>query len=154
MSSERPHVPRALPYLAGVTLVLLVAQYLLGLWTSAYAPSMFSSSDHSFAPLGFHVIVGYLVGIVAVGMLIVAVPSRYPRYIAQSTVVVAAIAVAGLFGMLFVSSTPNDPVYSFGMGLMFLVAFGTNLSLAYSVWANRGGPHSATPAGMMKDPAT
>jgi hypothetical protein len=137
VTEPRPWVPGALFYLVGITLVLLVVQYLLGIWTNAYAPGMFSPSNRSFAPLGFHVIVGYLVGIVAVMMLIVAALSKHPRYIGQSVGVVVGIGLAGLFGMLYVDSTPNDPAYSFGMGLMFLIAFGACAALAYAVWGIR-----------------
>ncbi|MGC2288794.1 MAG: hypothetical protein WA688_02930 [Thermoplasmata archaeon] len=137
MADSPPWVPRALSYLVGITLVLLVVQYLLGLWTNAYAPAMFSPSNHSFAALGFHVLVGYVVGVVALALLIVAAFSRNPRYAIQSFVVLVAIALAGVFGMLFVSSTPNNPAYSFGMGFMFLVAFGACMGLSWSVWGAR-----------------
>jgi len=88
---------------------------------------------------------------VALALVLVAILSKNPRSVAQSLVVLIAIGLAGIFGRMFVSTTPNDPIYSFGMGVMFLVAFGACIGLAYFVWRELSEllpkPSTGTPPG-------
>ncbi|MFZ0831185.1 MAG: hypothetical protein WCB18_00965 [Thermoplasmata archaeon] len=147
MSKVQPWVPRALGVLAGITLGLLAVQYLLGLWASAYAPAIFTTTPNTAAYAG-HIALGYLVGVVALVMVIVAVLSKNPRPVAQALVILIAIGLAGIFGRMFVTTTPNDPIYSFGMGVMFLVAFGACIGLLWSAWKPTQGTSIKPPSEM------
>jgi hypothetical protein len=108
--------------LAGVEMLLLVAQYCLGLWTNVYAPAMFTSNS-SFPSLDWHYNIGYILFLLGVVVLIFAGLARDPRLVLSAIVVVVAVYVAGSLGAAYVSSSPNNPLDSFGMGAMFLVAF-------------------------------
>ena len=116
---------RVVTYLAGATLVLLIAQYFLGLWTNVYAPAQFASFDSgaNYSPsLNVHIINGDVLFLVSVVALVFAALARQLRLIVPAVVLVVAIYLAGEFGMVYVNSTPNAPIDSFGMGGMFLVA--------------------------------
>jgi hypothetical protein len=117
---------RTLVFLSGVILLLLLVEYLSGLWTNVYAPAQFSAFDSSssnYPPaLNAHIAVGDILALLSVVALILAGLSRKLRLIAPAAVLVISIAVAGELGMAFVNSSPNDAAYSFGMGAMFLVA--------------------------------
>jgi hypothetical protein len=111
--------------LAGVELLLLIAQYFLGLWTNVYAPSMFTSNS-SFPSLNWHYNVGFMLFFVGIVVLILTALARDWRLILSGVVVVIAVYSAGMFGADYVSSSPNNPLDSFGMGTMFLVALFAN----------------------------
>jgi hypothetical protein len=121
-----------LRYATLATLLLLVVQYLLGLWTSVYAPSSFTTNVSSDA-LGFHYLVGYALFLGSLAVLVCAATTRAPRLVGPSVVLLVSIVLAGVFGRMFVSSTPNNPLYSFGMGLMFLIALGSAIDLYYAL---------------------
>lgn len=107
---------------AGVEMVLLIVQYLLGMWTNVYAPSTPAFyAMKNYLPLGLHVFNGdalFLLGLVA---LIFSILSRRMRLIVPAVVLSIAVLAAGEFGMAFENSI--NPIYSFGMGTMWLVAF-------------------------------
>ena len=140
--------------LAGVEMLLLAAQYFLGLWTNVYAPSMFTSNS-SFPSLDWHYNIGYILFLLGIVVLIFAGLARDLRLILSAIVVVATVYAAGAFGAAFVSSSPNDPLDSFGMGVMFLVAFLANsatLMLASRARRTTVAPH-ATVAPAQPGPA-
>jgi hypothetical protein len=114
--------------IAGIVMLLLIAQYFLGLWTNVYAPAMFTSNS-SFPSLDWHYNVGYMLFFIGLVVLILAGLSRNWRITLAAVVVVVAVYSAGMFGADFVSSSPNDPIDSFGMGTMFLVALFANAAL-------------------------
>jgi hypothetical protein len=117
---------RLVEIVAIVEIFLLIAQYLLGLWTNAYAPAQFvlnsSGMSDQVGTLVYHVLVGFLLFLVGLVILILAGLSRDLRLIGLAVVLPIAVFVAGEFGSAFERSTPNNPLYSFGMGAMFLVA--------------------------------
>jgi hypothetical protein len=116
---------RIVTYISGVTLFLLLLQYLLGLWTNVYAPAQFSSFDSgaNYSPaLNGHIINGDALFLLSVIALVIAAISKQVRLFIPAVVLVVSIYVAGQFGMAYVNSTPNDAIDSFGMGTMFLVA--------------------------------
>jgi hypothetical protein len=134
--------------LAGVEMILLVTQYFLGLWTNVYAPAMFTSNS-SFPSLDWHYNIGYILFLVGLVGLIVAAFARDWRVVLGAVVVVVAVYGAGYFGAAFVSSSPNDPADSFGMGAMFLVAlFADSATLMFAGRARRrmAAPAPATTA--------
>ncbi len=118
---------RVVTYLAGAALVLLLVQYFLGLWTNVYAPAQFASFDHgsgaNYPPsLNVHITIADVLFLLSIVALVFAALARQLRLIVASIVLMVSIFVAGEFGMAFVNSAPNDPIDSFGMGAMFLVA--------------------------------
>jgi hypothetical protein len=117
---------RITAYVGGVTLLVLILQYLVGLWTNVYAPAQFGPFD-SYPPypsvaLEVHILNGILVGLVSLAALVLAALSKQLRLIVPALVLLISVFVAGEFGFFFVNSTPNNPIDSFGMGAMFIVA--------------------------------
>lgn len=119
----------AVKILVAVMLVLLVVQYLLGLWTNLYAPAMFTSNS-SFPSLNWHYNVGFILFFASVLLLIFAAFTRVAGLIAPAVFVLLGVLLAGLAGSAFVSSSPNNPLDSFAMGFLFLVAFAAALRMA------------------------
>jgi hypothetical protein len=110
---------------AGVEMILLVAQYFLGLWTNVYAPSMFTSNS-SFPSLDWHYNIGFILFFAGIVLLILTGLARDWRLLLCGIVVLGAVYGAGQFGAAYVSSSPNNPLDSFGMGALFLVALFAN----------------------------
>jgi hypothetical protein len=129
---------------AGIEMLLLVAQYFLGLWTNVYAPAMFTSNS-SFPSLDWHYNLGFILFFVGIVVVVVSGLARDWRLILGSLVVLVAVFSAGMFGADFVSSSPNNPLDSFGMGGMFLVALFANAAILMVASRSRG-PESTGPA--------
>ena len=129
---DAPRAYLSLRYVILATLTLLVGQYLLGLWTNAYAPSSFTSST-SYPSLDWHYNVGYALFFLALAAVVLAALTRELRLVAPALTLLASVVLAGVFGMMFVASAPNNPLDAFGMGVMFLVAFGSAVSIAFSL---------------------
>jgi hypothetical protein len=106
---------------AGIEMLLLITQYFTGLWTNVYAPAMFTSNS-SFGSLNAHYYGGFLLFFIGIALVIVAGLSRDWRPTLAGIVVLLAVLLAGSYGADFVGSSPNNPIYAFGMGAMFLVA--------------------------------
>jgi hypothetical protein len=139
-----PH--KALRILLPVTGLLLVVQYLLGLWTNAYAPASGFTSNSSFPSLDWHYNIGFALGILGLLVVIVAAFSRKLPYIGFAVLLFAGIAVAGVAGMRFVNSTPNPPVDTVLMGVGFLVAFWASLALGwFAMGVGRMGMRESVP---------
>ncbi|MGA7923366.1 MAG: hypothetical protein WCA77_05265 [Thermoplasmata archaeon] len=116
--------------LAAVLLVLLFVQYLLGLWTNLYAPSMFTSNSSSPA-LDWHYNVGFILFFTSILLVILTAFTREIRLIAPAVFLLIAVLVAGLAGGAFVGSSPNNPLDSLLMAVMFLVAFAAALRIGF-----------------------
>jgi hypothetical protein len=129
MASAWPH--KALRILVPVTGLLLVVQYLLGLWTNAYAPSSGFTDNTSFPSLDWHYNIGFALGILAVLVLILAALTRRIPYVGFAVLLLVGVAVAGISGMGFVHTMPNPPVDAVVMGIGFLVAFWASLALGW-----------------------
>jgi len=147
MASAR-NWPRVVTYLSAAGLLLLLFQYLFGLWTNVYAPAQFSSFDSgaNYSPsLNVHIVNGDVLFLLSIVILVFTAFSRQVRLIAPAAVLVASIYIAGAFGMAYVNSTPNDPIYSFGMGAMYLVAlFSAGAVLMMSVRVQRAAKSETT----------
>lgn len=129
-------------------MLLLVAQYFLGLWTNVYAPAMFTSNS-AFPSLNWHYNIGFLLFFVGIALVILTALSRDWRLVVAGVLVVAAVYSAGMFGADFVSSSPNNPIDSFGMGAMFLVALFANSVVLMFASRNRNSaavPETSPPA--------
>ncbi|MCI4332434.1 MAG: hypothetical protein L3K01_01695 [Thermoplasmata archaeon] len=147
MTDSAPAWPhKALRILVPVTGLLLVAQYLLGLWTNAYAPASGFTSNSSFPSLDWHYNIGFALGILGLLVVIVAAFTRKVPFIGLAIVLFVGIAIAGVEGMRFVNSTPNPPVDAVLMGVGFLVAFWASLALGwFALGMGRIGMHAPGP---------
>lgn len=114
---------RALRIVLGIFGILLVIQYFLGLYTNVYAPSSGFTGNSSSTSLDWHYNLGYTLGVLAILAVVFAVLTRAGRLIGPAVVMFLGVLIAGIFGGAFVNSTPNNPAYSIGMGLAFLIAF-------------------------------
>lgn len=124
--------PRAVAYVGGIALALLILQYVLGLWTDVYAPAQFASFDSgsNYAPsLRAHIVTGDVLFLVSAVAVVLAAISRRLLLIVPAVVLLVSIFGAGEFGMAFVNSAPNDPIDSFAMGTLFLAALFTSAAL-------------------------
>lgn len=129
-------------------MLLLVAQYFLGLWTNVYAPAAFTSNS-SFPSLNWHYNIGFALFFVGIALVILTALSRDWRLVVAGIVTVVAVYSAGMFGANFVSSSPNNPLDSFGMGAMFLVALFADSAVLMLASRNRrtaGAARTTAPA--------
>lgn len=143
--SPRPGVGRALAAVTGVTILALVAEYLLGLWTNLYGPSAFTRST-SYPALAAHYGLGYALFVLAILVVVLAALSHRRRALVPAVVLLVAVALAGFFGAAFVRSSPNDPIDSFAMGFMFLVALFSAFLVAMSRWSRTPAAEPSSPA--------
>jgi len=150
---EAPRAHRSLRYVVLATLLLLVGQYLLGIWTSAYAPASFTTST-SYPPLGWHYNLGFAVFFLSLVAVVLAALTRELRLVAPALALIVSVVLAGVFGRVYVASTPNNPLDSFAMGVMFLVAFGSAASLAFSLRSRSQRTSPPVPARASSGPAT
>lgn len=130
-------------YLGIASLLLLILQYFLGLWTNVYAPAQFSTFDSgaNYPPsLNVHIINGDVLFLLSVVALVFAALSKRVRTVLPAALLVVSVYVAGELGMAFVNSSPNSPIDSFGMGAMFLVALFSAGSLVMLSWRDRPAP--------------
>jgi hypothetical protein len=137
MTPTRPWVPRLLSAFVGLVFLLLIAEYLLGLWTNVYAPAMFTSSASTPA-LAAHMSAGIALFVAPIVMTVLAALRKELRRVIPSVVTVLAIGAAGVFGRMYISTTPNDPAYSFAMGTLFLVAFVSAAAVSWLSWDRAG----------------
>jgi hypothetical protein len=128
----------ALRYLAPLLLILLVAQYLVGLWTNLYAPVAGFTSQSSFPALDAHYDLGYSLGLLALIAVICAAVARVRPLIVLAALTFLGVLAAGIAGGAFVRTTPNPSTASFVMGAMFLLAFVGSLGLLYRTWMLEG----------------
>ena len=130
-------------FLAAAAIGLLILQYVVGLWTNVYAPAQFDSFDSGAnypLALNVHIVNGDVLFLLSVAAVVVTALGRQWRLVVPAVVLAASVYVAGQFGMMYVNTSPNDPVYSFGMGVTFLVAlFGASalIMLSRSRWTTQ-----------------
>lgn len=148
----RPWIPRTLTILTGLVMLDLIIQYLLGLWTNVYAPATFTANT-SYPSLDWHYMNGDILFVLAVLMLVFAVLARDRRLVVPAIVSVVAIFFAGELGMAYVNSTPNPPLDSFGMGVLFLVAFMSTSALPMILRMRSRGPPAPPPTSAPSNPA-
>jgi hypothetical protein len=127
---------RALNILVPLTLVILLAQYFLGLWTNIYAPATGFTSNTSFPSLDWHYNLGFALGVLGILLVIVTGFTRNLGFLALGAVALLGIIVAGLAGGQFVST--NNPLFSFDMGAGFIIAFAAVGALGLMLAARRG----------------
>lgn len=124
-------------------LAALAVQFLLGLWTNVYA------GPTSYPPtLEFHFLFGYIVGILSLAMLVLSFLTKELRLWLPSLIVLVGVIIAAVDGLLFLGN-PNAPIFSFLMGVGFLISFSAatfvhSASLTRSVPVVRSGASAPT----------
>ncbi|HZY71457.1 MAG TPA: hypothetical protein VFF67_10840 [Thermoplasmata archaeon] len=122
---------RALRIVLAIFGILLVTQYILGLYTNLYAPASGFTSNSSMPALDWHYNIGYTLGVLAILAVVFAVLTRTGRLIGPTVVMFLGVLIAGFYGGAFVGSAPNNPLYSLGMGIAFLAAFATAIVTSF-----------------------
>jgi hypothetical protein len=125
----RPGPARLLRRLMPLTSFLLLVQYVSGLWTSSYGPANGFTSSTSYPPLQVHYAVGVLLAIVVLVVLTIAAMTRETRLLLLSLALTVGVWWAVISGMVFIHSSPNDPLLSVTMGIGFLLAFWASIVL-------------------------
>jgi glyoxylase I family protein len=124
----------ALRYVGVVALLLVIVQYLLGLGTNVYGPATGFTENSSNPWLNAHYTNGDVLFLVSVVSIVLAALSRVWRLLGPSVALTVSVLLAGLFGMAYVGTTPNPPIDSYAMGVMFLFALGSAFGLIRMSW--------------------
>jgi hypothetical protein len=128
---------QALGVLVPILGLLLVIQYLAGLWTNAYAPANGFTSNTAYTALNLHYLVGFILGVLVLLVVAVAAFTRRAGFLGLAVVAAVSVWVAGIAGQMFVGTTPNNPTYSVSMGVAFLIAFWATLMLGTLLMVHR-----------------
>lgn len=139
MPVQRPWATPTLRYGSLTTLLLLVVQYVLGLWTNAY-----SVGDSFPGTLTGHIAVGYLLGVLSLLLLMVVVLDGRKSLVGPSALLLLSVALAGVTGRLFLMSNATNAGDSVAMGVAFLAAFASASMLVFSAWRSSAAPSSPT----------
>lgn len=118
--------------------VLLLAEYVLGMYVNLYVTVPAADHGHSVGSaisngpviLSAHAVIGLLLGLSALAVLVLSVVARRPSVIAISVVGLIALAVASLAGSSFTSS--GQAAESMAMSVMTgvgLLCYAANLYL-------------------------
>jgi len=118
--------------------VLLLAEYVLGMYVNLYVTVPATDHGHSLGSaisngpviLSAHAVIGLLLGLSALAVLVLSVVARRPSVIAISVVGLIALAVASLAGSSFTSS--GQAAESMAMSVMTgvgLLCYAANLYL-------------------------
>ena len=119
-------------------LVLLVAEYGIGMYVNLYVTIPRADHDHGLGSaiangpvtLGIHAVVGLLLGLGAVGVLVQAVIARHLGAIVSSAIGLFALAFASVAGASFTSS--GNTAESMAMSVLTgagLLCYAANLYL-------------------------
>jgi hypothetical protein len=121
-----------------VVLVLLLAEYVLGMYVNLYVTVPSADHGHSVGSaisngpviLSAHAVIGLLLGLSALAVLVLSVIARRPSVIAVSVAGLLALAVASLAGSSFTSSgTSADSMAMSVMTGVGLLCYAANLYL-------------------------
>jgi hypothetical protein len=121
-----------------VVLVLLLAEYVLGMYVNLYVTVPAVDHGHSVGSaisngpviLSAHAVIGLLLGLSALAVLVLSVLARRPSIIAVSVAGLIALAVASLAGSSFTSSgTSADSMAMSVMTGVGLLCYAANLYL-------------------------
>jgi hypothetical protein len=118
--------------------VLLLAEYVLGMYVNLYVTVPAADHGHSVGSaisngpviLSAHAVIGLLLGLSALAVLVLSVIARRPSVIAVSAVGLIALAVASMAGSSFTSS--GQAAESMAMSVMTgvgLLCYAANLYL-------------------------
>jgi hypothetical protein len=119
-------------------LVLVVAEYLIGMYVNLFVTIPRADHGHSVgsaiangpAILAAHAVIGLLLGLAALGVLVQAIVARHPGTIAASAAGLFALAFASAAGASFTSS--GHPADSMAMSVLTgvgLLCYAANLYL-------------------------
>ncbi len=119
-------------------LVLLLAEYVLGMYVNLYVAVPAADHGHSVGSvisngpviLSAHAVIGLLLGLSALAVLVLSLIARRPSVIAISVVGLIALAVASMAGSSFTSSgTSADSMAMSVMTGVGLLCYAANLYL-------------------------
>ena len=130
MADPKPH---RLPRWSFLTLILVVAQFLLGMDANLFFKFPDGANRWASAStgmLGVHVILGTLLLVVGILVLVLALRRKLVLWTAAAAVGLAGIGVAWYFGSSFV--TADSDLASFFMSCGFALAL---LAYAWGLWA-------------------
>ena len=116
--------------LGGFALLLTTIEFLFGLWANLYEQDLPPSMQDVFTSpylsidraLVGHVLVGLLLGITALGLVVWAAMRRRRHVLFSAVGGLLGVLIAAIGGAEFIAK--GDPIYSFLMGLGFLLATG------------------------------
>ncbi len=134
-------------------LTALLLQYLLGMYVNLFASlpvgiPNFSGSYPGQGVFDTHLVLGYILGIVAVVTLVFAIMTRRRPFIALGALGFVAILTAGIAGIDFsfaTNFTNNDYSYTMAVAFILSLLFYSNL-LMLSISALRQTNVSALPS--------
>lgn len=140
--------------LAGLGILTTVVEFLLGLWANLYdrvlPGSLRSVFDNPYLSndkaLAAHVVVGLLLGLIALALVAWAAVRRRPRVMFSGVGALVGVLVAAIGGEFLLTS--GDPIYSFLMGIGFLMAIGSFYGAVSALRRHgRWAPGAWTPGG-------
>jgi len=111
-----------------VIFILLILQYLLGMFTNLFI--QFPQDKHDgqlweFAwkqiPIAAHIIIGILLLIGALVLVVRSIRQKNKQWIIISSIGAISILIAGVSGAIFIPT--QTATYSFVMSLSFIIAF-------------------------------
>jgi hypothetical protein len=141
---------RALLFL---TLLAGAIEFLLGMDVNLYIPCVPDGPMHVFAsdPCGSqpileaHVVVGVVLGVLAIGLLLWAARRRIPGFLGPVFGGLLGVVIAAVGGYEYLATatatSTGSPADSFLMAVGFLIAFGSYMSASYVLrdYARSGG---------------
>ncbi|HYK92865.1 MAG TPA: hypothetical protein VEY07_02330 [Thermoplasmata archaeon] len=146
--------------LAGLGVLLTSIEFLLGVWASLYDTVLPKSLRDVFATpyvsndlaLLAHVVLGLLLGLVALGLLLWAALRHRPRVMFSGVGALLGVLIGAGGGELFLTS--GDPIYSFLMAVGFLMALGSFYGAITALRrASRWAPGAWMPGGPIGEPS-
>ena len=132
--------------LSGLAVGLVTVEFLLGMWTNLYDRvlpgsmadvfrSPYLSNDRALA---LHVVVGVLLGLVALALPIWGWIRHRPGVVGVGIGGLVGVALGAVAGSQFLET--GDPIYSFLMALGFLIAMGAYLRGVHALSRRPWGP--------------
>lgn len=152
MGRPRPGGVGAGRALVALLIFTTTIEFLLGMGVNLYTTCLPDGPMHLFSSnpcaassgqsiLEAHVVVGVILGLLALGLLAWAARRRIPRFMGPAFGGFLGVVIAALGGYEYLAINPNPADYSFLMALGFLLAFGAYMSAAFVLrdYARTGG---------------
>ncbi|MGC8562134.1 MAG: SHOCT domain-containing protein [Thermoplasmata archaeon] len=155
---------KLLTVLAMAQLLFLSVQFILGMWINLFAPTINTTLTPS--PMQFmmlvvfsapdvmtHMIVGIMIGILALIMIAFSLFNGAIKVIILTFADGILTLVAGISGILFLSSYMNNNFLSFSMSLAFVGVILTDFSIVYYSSRDNSGKsgHNIVPLNILKN---
>ncbi len=133
---------KLLTVLTMTQLLMLSVQFVVGMWINLFSPAIYTSLPlspmqfmmlviFSFPEVMAHLVIGIVIGIVALIMIEFSLLSADIKIIILSFINGILTLVAGVSGILFLISYMNNSFLSFSMSLAFTGVILTDFSIVY-----------------------